>query len=43
MMTLAYQEHPDLSIVQVCDLREASRSWYYEHGDQADPDSQDIA
>jgi putative transposase len=43
MITLAHQEHPDLLIVQLCDLLEVSRSWYYEHSDQVDPDSQDIA
>jgi hypothetical protein len=43
MIPLAPQEHPDLSIVQVCDLLEVSRSWSDEHCDQADPDSQDSA
>ncbi len=41
MITLAHQEHPEVSIVQLCDLLEVSRSWYYERGDQADPE--DIA
>jgi putative transposase len=41
MITLAHQEHPDLSIVQLCELLGVGRSWYYEHDDQADP--QDIA
>ena len=43
MITLARVEHPELSIVQLCDLLAVSRSWYYEHDDQANPDPQDIA
>lgn len=43
MITLARVEHPDLSIMHLCDLLAVSRSWYYEHHDQADPDPQDIA
>lgn len=41
MITQAHQQHPDVSIVQLCDLLEVSRSWYYERDDQADP--QEIA
>ncbi|MBE3560605.1 MAG: IS3 family transposase [Ktedonobacteraceae bacterium] len=41
MITLAHQEHPELSIVQLCDLLDVSRSWYYERDEQADPE--DIA
>lgn len=43
MITLAHVEHPELSIVQLCDLLAVSRSWYYEYDDQANPDPQDIA
>ena len=39
MISLAHQEHPDLSLVQLCDLLDVSRSWYYESRDQADPRS----
>jgi transposase InsO family protein len=41
MITLAHEEHPEISIVQLCDLLEVGRSWYYEHSNQAD--RQDIA
>lgn len=41
MITLAHQEHPDLSIFSLCELLDVSRSWYYERDDQADPE--DIA
>jgi putative transposase len=41
MITQAHQEHSELSIMQLCDLLEVSRSWYYECDDQADPE--DIA
>ncbi len=30
MITLAHQDHPELSIVHLCDLHGVSRSWYYE-------------
>jgi transposase InsO family protein len=43
MITLAHQEHPDLSIFSLCELLDVSRSWYYERDDQADPDPEDIA
>lgn len=43
MITLAHQEHPDLSIVQLCELLDVSRSWYYERDDQADSDPEDVA
>jgi transposase InsO family protein len=43
MMTLAHQEHPEFSIVRLCELLDVSRSWYYERDDQADPDPEDIA
>jgi len=43
MITLAHQEHPDLSIGSLCELLDLSRSWYYERGGQADPDPEDIA
>ena len=41
MITLAHQEHPELSLARLCELLEVSRSWYYERDDQADPE--DIA
>ncbi len=41
MITQAHQEHPELSIAQLCDLLDVSRSWYYERDDQAD--QEDIA
>ena len=43
MITLAHQEHPDLSIVHLCELLGVSRSWYYEQITQPDQDMQDIA
>lgn len=43
MITLAHQEHPEISPVQLCDLLGVSRSWYDESRNQADPDPQDIA
>lgn len=43
MITLAHQEHPEISIEHLCELLEVNRSWYYEHSSQADPDPQDIA
>jgi putative transposase len=43
MITLAHQDHPELSIVQLCDLHGLSRSWYYEQLHQAEQDEQDIA
>ena len=43
MITLAHQEHPDLSIFSLCELLDVSRSWYYERDNQADPNPQDIA
>lgn len=41
MITLAHQEHPEISLARLCELLEVSRSWYYERDDQADPE--DIA
>lgn len=43
MIMLAHQEHPEISLVQLCDLLDVSRSWYYESRNQAAPDPQDIA
>ena len=43
MILLAHQEHPEISLVQLCDLLDVSRSWYYESRNQAAPDPQDIA
>ena len=43
MITLAHKEHPDLSLVHLCDLLGVSRSWYYAQINQPDQDEQDIA
>ncbi len=43
MITLAHQEHPELSIVHLCDLHGISRSWYYEQSTHAEQQVQDIA
>ncbi len=43
MILLAHQEHPEISLVQLCDLLDVSRSWYYESGEKIDPVPQDIA
>jgi putative transposase len=43
MITLAHQDHPDLTLVHLCDLLGVSRSWYYEQIAQPDQDAQDIA
>jgi hypothetical protein len=42
MITLAHQEHPEIAIEHLCELLDVSRSWYYEHSGQADPDPQDV-
>jgi putative transposase len=42
MITLAHQEHPELSLVRLCELHGVSRSWYYEQLQQ-DQDEEDIA
>lgn len=41
MIDLAHQEHPEVSMVRLCELLGVSRSWYYERDDQDDPE--DIA
>jgi putative transposase len=43
MIALAHQEHPDCSIVQLCELLGVSRSWYDERFNQPEQDVQDIA
>jgi hypothetical protein len=43
MITLAHQDHPDLSLVQLCELHAVSRSWSYEHSTRPEQDVQDIA
>jgi putative transposase len=43
MIKLAHQEHPELSLLHLCELLDVSRSWYYERDDQAGPDPEDIA
>ena len=43
MITLAHQDHPELSIVQLCELHGISRSWSYEQLTHPEQDVQDIA
>jgi putative transposase len=43
MITQAHQDHPEMSIVQLCDLHGISRSWYYDQLKQAEQHGQDIA
>lgn len=43
MISLAHQDHPDLSLTQLCALMGVSRSWYYEHINQLDSPREDIA
>ena len=43
MITVAHQEHPDLSMVHLCELLGVSRSWYDEQITQPDQEMQDIA
>lgn len=43
MITLAHQDHPDLSLVHLCDLHGVSRSWYYEQTNHCEQNAQDIA
>lgn len=43
MITLAHQDHPELSIVQLCELHGISRSWYYEQLTRPEQDVQEIA
>jgi putative transposase len=43
MITLAHQEHPDLSLTQLCSFMGVSKSWYYEHLNQLDSQREDIA
>jgi putative transposase len=41
MITLAHQEHPELSLERLCELHAVSRSWYYEQLHQ-EQDEEDI-
>ncbi len=43
MITLAHQEHPELSIVHLCELHGISRSWYYEQSTHPEQNTQEIA
>jgi len=43
MITLAHQDHPDLSILHLCELHGVSRSWYYEQTTHCEQNAQDIA
>ncbi len=42
MITLAHHDHPELSLVQLCELHGISRSWYYDQLNQAEQNVQDI-
>ena len=43
MITLAHQEHPELSLQHLCELHGVSRSWYYEQNTHPEQKSQQIA
>lgn len=43
MITLVHQEHPELSILHLCDLHGVSRSWYYEQSTHAEHREREIA
>ena len=43
MITLTHQEHPEFSILHVCDLHGISRSWYYEQSHHCEQNGQDTA
>ena len=43
MITLAHQDHPELSMVELCDLHGVSRSWYYEQLSHCEQNAEDIA
>jgi putative transposase len=43
MITLAHQDHPELSILHLCDLHGVSRSWYYEQSNHSEHIVQEIA
>jgi len=43
MITLAHQDHPELSILHLCELHGVSRSWYYEQNTHPEQKSQQIA
>lgn len=43
MITLAHQDHPELSILDLCELHGVSRSWYYEQINHPEQKSQEIA
>ncbi len=43
MITQAHQAHPELSLQQLCELFEVSRSWYYEHLKHPEDDAEAIA
>ncbi len=43
MITQAHQAHPELSLQQLCEMFEISRSWYYEHLKQPEDDAEEVA
>ncbi len=43
MITLAHQDHPEVSLLKLCELHGVSRSWYYEQSNHAEQNTEDIA
>src|SRR5260370_4573013 len=43
MITQAHQAHRELSLQQLCEMFEVSRSWYYEHLKQPEDDVEEVA
>jgi len=43
MIKKVHEDHPDLSIEQLCPLFEVSRSWYYEHIGNPEDDEEGTA
>ncbi len=43
MITQAHQAHQELSLQQLCEMFELSRSWYYEHLKQSEDDAEEVA
>ena len=43
MIMLAHQEHPELSMMHLCELHGVSRSWYYEQSTHPEQTTQEIA
>lgn len=43
MITLAHHDHPELSMVELCELHGVSRSWYYEQLSHSEQNAEDMA